>query len=57
MRALVSLLVAVQGWIGLLLVSYGAWSVFHPAGFIVAGLGVLADLVVDELRGRERRPE
>jgi hypothetical protein len=24
------------------LVSYGAWLIFHPAGFIVAGLGCVA---------------
>lgn len=54
-RWVVTAVVALRGLVGLLLVSYGAWLAYAPAGFIVAGLGVLADRVADEQR--ERRPD
>jgi hypothetical protein len=47
--------VALRGLAGLLLVAYGCWLAYEPAGFVVLGLGVLADRVADERRGR--RPE
>lgn len=34
---------ATPGVTGLTLLSYGAWSAWHPAGWMVAGAGVLAD--------------
>jgi hypothetical protein len=39
------------GLLGLGLVSYGAWLAWPPAGFLAAGLLVLADQVADR-RGR-----
>lgn len=32
---------------GLALVAYGAWMAYHPAGYIVAGAGLLADQIAD----------
>lgn len=56
-RFALSAVVLLRGLVGLLLVSYGAWLAYEPAGFIVFGLGVLADRLADERRTRERRPE
>lgn len=39
---------------GLLLLSYGAWLAYHPAGFIVPGLLLLADRVAEERKERVR---
>lgn len=36
---------AAPGLGGLALISYGAWLAYHPAGFIVAGVGLLADRI------------
>lgn len=48
---------AAPGIGGLGLVSYGTWLAYHPAGFIVAGAGLLVDRVADARRaavpGRE----
>lgn len=48
---------AAPGVGGLALVSYGAWLAYHPAGFVVAGAGLLADRIADARRtagpGRE----
>lgn len=33
---------------GLLLISYGAWLAYRPAGFVVAGVLLLADRVAEE---------
>lgn len=41
-------LLAVQGLAGLALISFGAWLAWEPAGFIVAGVGLLADRLLDE---------
>jgi hypothetical protein len=37
----------VTGLTGASLVSYGAWLVYHPAGFIVAGALLLAGALLD----------
>lgn len=52
---LTGLVAALRGLVGLLLVAYGAWSAWPPAGFMVGGLGLLLDRLADERR--ERRPE
>jgi hypothetical protein len=39
------------GLAGLGLVSYGAWLAWPPAGFLVAGVLVLADQVADRMSG------
>jgi hypothetical protein len=48
---------ALPGIGGLALVSYGAWLAYHPAGFVVAGVVLLADRIADARRtagpGRE----
>lgn len=46
---------ALPGLAGLGLVSYGAWLAWPPAGFLMAGVLVLADTVADRLAG-PRRP-
>lgn len=56
-RWLLAVLVALRGLAGLLLVAYGAWLAYEPAGFVVLGLGVLADRVADDRKAREGRPE
>jgi hypothetical protein len=38
------------GFIGLLLLSYGAWSAWHPAGFIVLGGLLFAIAVLRAMR-------
>lgn len=53
--AAVAALLAARAVAGLLLVAYGAWLAWHPAGFIVAGVGLLADRVSEELRARSDR--
>jgi hypothetical protein len=39
---------------GLGLVSYGAWLAWPPAGFLTAGVLVLADQVADRMSGGRR---
>jgi hypothetical protein len=39
------------GLVGLGLVSYGAWLAWPPAGFLTAGVLVLADQVADRISG------
>lgn len=56
-RGLAALLLALRGVAGLLLVSYGAWAVYEPAGFVAAGVLLLADRLADERPKAERRPE
>lgn len=46
-----------RGLAGLLLLAFGAWLAWPPAGFMVLGAGLLADRIADERRPRERRPE
>lgn len=46
-------LLAVRGAAALALISYGAWSVYRPAGFLAAGLLLLADLISDARGGGE----
>lgn len=55
--AVLAALVAVRGVAGWLLVSYGAWLAWPPAGFIVGGGLLLADRLSDEHGKPERRPE
>jgi hypothetical protein len=52
LAALLSAVIAVRGLAGLALISYGAWLAYRPAGFVVAGVLLLADRVVDERRER-----
>ncbi|MFF3891388.1 hypothetical protein [Streptomyces sp. NPDC001914] len=40
---------ALPGLAGLGLVAYGAWLAWPPAGFMTAGVLVLADLVADRI--------
>lgn len=40
---------ALPGLAGLGLVSYGAWLAWQPAGFVMAGVLILADQVADRL--------
>lgn len=47
-RALLVTVVAVRGAAALLLISYGAWLAYRPAGFIVGGLLLLVDRMLDE---------
>lgn len=54
---LLAVVLAVRGVAGWLLVSFGVWSAWHPGGFIVGGVLLLADRVADERPKRERRPE
>ena len=44
---------AAPGLGGLALISYGAWLAYHPAGFIVAGFGLLVDRIADARRAAE----
>lgn len=41
-------LLAVRALAGLALVAFGAWLAWEPAGFMVAGVGLLADRLLDE---------
>jgi hypothetical protein len=52
--ALLAALMAVRGLAALVLISYGAWLAYRPAGFVVAGVLLLADRVVDERGGRDQ---
>lgn len=45
---------SLPGLAGLGLVSYGAWLAWRPAGFLVAGVLVLADQVADRVSGGGR---
>lgn len=47
-----AVLLAARAVAGLALVAYGAWLAWPPAGFIVAGAGLLADRASEELRAR-----
>lgn len=47
---------ALPGLSGLVLVSYGAWLAWPPAGFLAAGLLLLADQVADRVTARRRGP-
>ncbi|HEY9391267.1 MAG TPA: hypothetical protein VIR27_16065 [Mycobacteriales bacterium] len=40
---------ATPGVGGLGLVAYGAWLAWHPAGFMLAGAGLLADSVASRM--------
>jgi hypothetical protein len=54
--AAVRLLLSVApGLAGLLLVAYGAWLAWPPAGFIAAGVLLLVDRAWEQVRG-DRRP-
>lgn len=44
-RVAASVAKAAPGLVGLALVAYGAWLAYPPAGFVVGGLLVLADVV------------
>lgn len=46
-------LLAVRGLAGVALVAYGAWLAWPPAGFIVAGVALLADRLHDFRRPDE----
>lgn len=46
---------ALPGLTGLLLLSYGAWMAYHPAGLITAGGLLLADRIAVDRR-RNRKP-
>ena len=46
---------ALPGLTGVGLVSYGAWLAWPPAGFLTAGVLVLADQVADRLADGRRR--
>jgi hypothetical protein len=41
---------ALPGLGGLAALSYGAWLAYPPAGFMVAGVGVLADVLWSRLQ-------
>jgi hypothetical protein len=45
---------ALPGLAGVVLVSYGAWLAWPPAGFLAAGLLLLADRAWTQLRGGGR---
>lgn len=47
---------AFPGLGGLVLVSYGAWLAWRPAGFLAAGVLLLADQVADRVAVRRRGP-
>lgn len=47
-RALVVAVMAVRGLVALALISYGAWLAYPPAGFMTAGVLLLADRMLDE---------
>lgn len=51
-RVVLTAVVASRAVTGLLLISYGAWLAYRPAGFVVAGVLLLADRLTDApLRG------
>lgn len=44
--------------LGLLLIVFGVWSIYHPAGFIVAGLLLFAlSMVLDRHKDASRNDE
>lgn len=45
---------ALPGLLGVVLLSYGAWLAWPPAGFIVAGLALLADRAWEQIRADRR---
>lgn len=45
------LVTVLPGLVGLVLVSYGAWLAWPPAGWMAAGLLLLADRVWEQIRG------
>ena len=45
MKLLAAAAAAVPGLAGFALVSYGAWLAYHPAGYVVAGALIFADVV------------
>jgi hypothetical protein len=49
-RLLVIVTLLLPGLVGLLLVSYGAWLVYPPAGYVTAGALLLADRVATARR-------
>lgn len=51
LHALLAAVVALRGLAGLLLISYGAWLAYPPAGFVIAGVLLLADRVMEERKG------
>lgn len=52
--ALMSAVIALRGLAGLALISYGAWLAYRPAGFVLAGVLLLADRMVDERGERDQ---
>lgn len=52
--ALRALAVALPGLIAVGLVSYGAWLAWPPAGFIAAGVLLLADRAWEQMRADRR---
>jgi hypothetical protein len=44
---------ALPGLAGLVLVSYGAWLAWQPAGFLAAGVLLLADQIADRMPQRK----
>lgn len=48
---------AAPGLAGLGLLSYGAWLAWEPAGFMAAGVLVLADVVADRIGSGQRGGE
>lgn len=52
--ALLAAVEALRGLAGLVLISYGAWLAYHPAGFVVAGVLLLADRIMDERKESPR---
>lgn len=54
--ALRYLAAAAPAGVGVLLLSYGAWLAYPPAGFIVAGLVLLADRIATARQQAPPRP-
>ncbi|MEV4001005.1 hypothetical protein [Actinomadura sp. NPDC049753] len=50
LRAVFTAVLAVRALAGVMLVAYGAWLAWPPAGFIVAGAALLADRLDDRRR-------
>lgn len=55
-RGVLGLVLALRGLAGVLLVSYGCWLAYEPAGFVVGGVLLLADRLADERPKREGPP-
>ncbi|WP_141579666.1 hypothetical protein [Actinomadura sp. WMMA1423] len=53
LRAVLAGVLAVRALAGVVLVAYGAYEAWHPAGFIVAGAALLADRLDDRRRPGE----